>query len=418
METGRAWVHADHRNLDEEDGIALLAMLIPPHAPVDRRCPVTGKTGPLAGIRVLDMTRLAPGPYGSMLLADLGAEVIVIGGGRSGLPVPALSRGKEFITLDLKTDEGRAALHRLVAESDVFMEGFRPGVADRIGAGYAELSEINRRLVYCSVTGYGQTGPLAGRAGHDINYLAIGGALGTFGPADGPPVPPLNLVADFAGGGLLAAFGIVGALYERERSGHGQYLDAAMVDGVLSMMGMNFVDWGGRSLPRRGEGVLAGSMPAYRCYACADGGYVAVGALEDAFFANLWKALDLGEVPNHLDPTNWDVITERLETSFRNRTRAEWTEFFAEVDACVTPVLAPHELAGSDQIAHRHPGFRADSVPAVPVYSRTAARPGETDTEDVTERVLGRFGIPPEDARKAAGSAGGGAVKGLRWPPV
>ncbi|GAA4617686.1 fatty-acid-CoA racemase [Saccharopolyspora hordei] len=411
-------MHADHRNLDEEDGIALLAMLIPPHAPVDRRCPVTGKTGPLAGIRVLDMTRLAPGPYGSMLLADLGAEVIVIGGGRSGLPVPALSRGKEFITLDLKTDEGRAALHRLVAESDVFMEGFRPGVADRIGAGYAELSEINRRLVYCSVTGYGQTGPLAGRAGHDINYLAIGGALGTFGPADGPPVPPLNLVADFAGGGLLAAFGIVGALYERERSGHGQYLDAAMVDGVLSMMGMNFVDWGGRSLPRRGEGVLAGSMPAYRCYACADGGYVAVGALEDAFFANLWKALDLGEVPNHLDPTNWDVITERLETSFRNRTRAEWTEFFAEVDACVTPVLAPHELAGSDQIAHRHPGFRADSVPAVPVYSRTAARPGETDTEDVTERVLGRFGIPPEDARKAAGSAGGGAVKGLRWPPV
>jgi len=139
---------------------------------------VTGRAaGPLAGIRVLDMTRLAPGPYGSMLLADLGAEVIAIGGGRSGLPVPALSRGKEFITLDLKSAQGRAALHRLVAESDVLMEGFRPGVADRIGAGYAELSALNPRLIYCSVTGYGQTGPLAQRAGHDINYLAIGGAL-------------------------------------------------------------------------------------------------------------------------------------------------------------------------------------------------------------------------------------------------
>lgn len=379
---------------------------------------MTGRTGPLAGIRVLDMTRLAPGPYGSMLLADLGAEVIAIGGGRSGLPVPALSRGKEFITLDLKADEGRAALHRLVAESDVFMEGFRPGVADRIGAGHAELGEINPRLIYCSVTGYGQTGPLAGRAGHDINYLAIGGALGTFGPADGPPVPPLNLVADFAGGGLLAAFGILGALYERERSGHGQYLDAAMVDGVLSMMGMNFADWGGASLPGRGSGVLAGSMPAYRCYACSDGRYVAVGALENAFFANLWQALGLGEVPNHFDPANWDMITERLDASFGTRTMAEWTEFFAEIDACVTPVLEPHELAGSHQISRRYRGFRADSVPAVPVYSRSAAQVGETDTEDATERVLGRFGIPPEDARKAVGSAGVGAVKGLRWPPV
>ncbi|UNM99041.1 CaiB/BaiF CoA-transferase family protein [Rhodococcus opacus] len=161
---------------------------------------MTATTGPLAGVRVLDMTRLAPGPYASMLLADLGADVIAIGGGRSGLPVPALSRGKEFISLDLKTEDGRQALRTLVSEADVFMEGFRPGVADRLGAGYAELSALNPGLVYCSVTGYGQGGPMAQRAGHDINYLAIGGALGVFGPSDQPPVPPLNLVADFAVG--------------------------------------------------------------------------------------------------------------------------------------------------------------------------------------------------------------------------
>jgi alpha-methylacyl-CoA racemase len=411
-------VRSGGHDLDEEDSFALLPSLFLATGPAGTH-PMSDPTkGPLTGVRVLDMTRLAPGPYGSMLLADLGAEVIAIGGGRSGLPVPALSRGKEFVTLDLKTGEGRAALHRLVAESDVFMEGFRPGVADRIGAGYAELSELNPRLVYCSVTGYGQTGPMAQRAGHDINYLAVGGALGTFGPAGGPPVPPLNLVADFAGGGLLAAFGIVAALYERERSGRGQHIDTAMVDGVLSMMGMNFVDWHGPSLPRRGEGVLAGSMPAYRCYECSDGRFVAVGALENAFFTNLWQALGLGEVPDHFDPANFAEIENRLSQSFRQRPMAEWTEYFAEIDACVTPVLEPHELDRFPQIARRYRGFRADSVPAVPVYSRTGARPGPTDTADATERVLSRFGVAAQDARKAAGSADGSAVKGLRWPPI
>ncbi|HEY3501289.1 MAG TPA: CaiB/BaiF CoA-transferase family protein, partial [Actinocatenispora sp.] len=328
------------------------------------------------------------------------------------------SRGKEFVTLDLKTAEGRAALHRLVAESDVVMEGFRPGVADRLGAGYAELSALNPRLVYCSVTGYGQTGPLSQRAGHDINYLAIGGALGTFGPAGSPPVPPLNLVADFAAGGLLAAFGIVGALYERERSGRGQYLDAAMVDGVLSMMGMNFTDWGRGALPRRGEGVLAGSLPAYRCYECADGRYVAVGALENAFFANLWQALDLGAVPDHFDPANFAAIEARLSDAFRQRPMAEWTKFFADIDACVTPVLEPHELEGFPQIAERYEGFSAQSVPVVPVFSRTAAAPGPTDTADSTERVLARFGLSAEEAGQAAGVRDGSAVTGLRWPPM
>ncbi|GAB3700565.1 CaiB/BaiF CoA transferase family protein [Saccharopolyspora tripterygii] len=376
-------------------------------------------SGPLSGVRVLDLTRLAPGPYGSMLLADLGAEVIVVGGGRSGLPVPALSRGKEFITLDLKAAEGRHALHRLAAESDVLVEGFRPGVADRLGAGYAELNAINPRLVYCSLTGYGQTGPLAKRSGHDINYLAIGGALGTFGPSGGPPVPPLNLVADFAGGGLLAAFGVVSALYERERSGVGQYLDVAMVDGVLSMMGMNFADWGVPTLPRRGEGVLTGTMPAYRCYSCADGRYVAVGALEYAFFENLWRSLDLpGDVPDHLDPTNFDTIEKILTDAFRQHPMAEWAARFKDIDACVTPVLEPDELADFPQIAARYDNFRPSAVPAVPVYSRTPAEAGPTETADATERVLGRLGLSSDDAAKAAGPRDGTAITGLCWPPL
>ncbi|RRO19754.1 CoA transferase [Saccharopolyspora rhizosphaerae] len=376
-------------------------------------------TGPLSGVRVLDLTRLAPGPYGSMLLADLGAEVIVVGGGRSGLPVPALSRGKEFITLDLKTGGGRDALHRLAAESDVLVEGFRPGVADRLGAGYAELNAINPRLVYCSLTGYGQTGPLAQRSGHDINYLAVGGALGTFGPPGGPPVPPLNLVADFAGGGLLAAFGVVSALYERERSGVGQYVDVAMVDGVLSMMGMNFADWGIPTLPRRGEGVLTGTMPAYRCYSCADGRYVAVGALEYAFFENLWRSLDLaGDVPDHLDPANFGTIEKALTDAFRLRPMAEWAEHFKDIDACVTPVLEPDELGDFPQIAARYENFRLSTVPTVPVYSRTPAEAGPTETADATERVLSRFGLSSDDAAKVAGPRDGAAVTGLCWPPL
>ncbi|MDF3312078.1 CaiB/BaiF CoA-transferase family protein [Rhodococcus sp. T2V] len=378
---------------------------------------MTATTGPLAGVRVLDMTRLAPGPYASMLLADLGADVIAIGGGRSGLPVPALARGKEFISLDLKTEDGRQALRTLVSEADVFMEGFRPGVADRLGAGYAELSALNPGLVYCSVTGYGQDGPMAHRAGHDINYLAIGGALGTFGPSDQPPVPPLNLVADFAGGGLLSAFGILGALYDRTRTGKGRYIDSAMVDGVLSMMGMNFVDWQTPTLPGRGRGVLVGSMPFYRCYRCSDGRYVAVGALEVAFFERLWTTLDLGAVPNHFDESTWDLIEKSLTAEFEKKTMVEWTAVFADVDACVTPVLEPHELSTFDQIVARDPGFALDSVPVVPVFCGGPKR-RVTDTRVKTEEVLRRAGLPEDVAGRAAADGVPPSVTGLSWPPL
>ncbi|MGE4324574.1 MAG: CaiB/BaiF CoA transferase family protein, partial [Pseudodonghicola sp.] len=197
----------------------------------------TSSPRPLTGIRVIDLSRLAPGPYATMLLADMGAEVITVGAGGDAGVAPVFARGKTLIRLDLKQDSGRRALHRLVATADVVMEGFRPGVADRLGAGYAELSAINPALVYCSLTGYGQDGPRAQEAGHDINYLAAAGVLGALGPADAPPTVPLNLIADFAGGSLFAVAGILAALVARQATGRGRHVDAAMMDGCLSMMG-------------------------------------------------------------------------------------------------------------------------------------------------------------------------------------
>ncbi|NGP05762.1 CoA transferase [Rhodococcus sp. 14C212] len=371
----------------------------------------------MSGIRVVDLSRLSPGPYGSMLLADLGADVVVVGGGRSGLPVPAFGRGKEFVTLDLKSEDGYTALLDLVRDADVFLEGFRPGVADRLGIGFDALSELNPKLVYCSVTGYGQTGALAARAGHDINYLAVSGALGAFGPPDRPPIPPLNVLADFAGGGMLAAFGIVTALYERERSGRGQYIDAAMIDGVMSLMAMPFSDWQHPTFPSRGDGVLAGTMPAYRCYECADGRYVAVGALEDAFFERLWTTLELGEIPNQFDRECWPKIEAALTDAFATRARDEWSAVFSGVDACVTPVLAPDELATHPLVAGRHPDFRLDAVPAVPVLSRTPATRSDISMQDTTEASLVRRGVDADLAARVAAVEHEGPA-GLSWPPM
>ncbi|MDQ0379492.1 CaiB/BaiF CoA transferase family protein [Amycolatopsis thermophila] len=374
----------------------------------------------LAGIRVLDLSRLAPGPYCSMLLADLGADVVMVGGGRTGAPIPVLRRGKHAIEVDLKTPEGRALLDRMVEHADVLIESFRPGVAARLGADHERLSRINPRLVSCSLTGYGQDGPLAQRAGHDINYLAVAGALGTFGAADGPPTPPLNLLADFGGGGLLAAFGILAALHERERSGAGQHVDVAMVDGVLSMMAMPFADWGTPTLPRRGTGALTGTMPAYRTYECADGRYVAVGALEPRFFAALWTGLGLGdgaEVPDHLDPARFPELTRELEAVFRSKDRDAWAAHFADSDACVTPVLEPGELAAHAHVAARHPDFALDRVPAVPRLSRTPAAPGGTPLPDETLAALARFGLTPGEAARVV-VPHGAAAGDLSWPPI
>ena len=353
--------------------------------------------GPLHGVRIIDLTRLAPGPYCTMLLADFGAEVIAVGGGRAGRALEAFARGKRHIRLDLKTEAGRHALHALVRAADVFVEGFRPGVAARLEADYATLAGLNPKLVYCSITGYGQDGPRASEAGHDINYIAVSGVLGAIGPADRPPQPPLNLIADFAGGSLAAALGIMAALFEAGRSGKGQYIDAAMIDGCLSLMAMHFPAWSTAMMPGRGDGLLAGNAPYYRCYPCADGKYVAVGALERAFFQTLWHKLDLGDAPDHGDRGNWPQIERLLAETFLKRTRDAWAATFAGSDACVTPVLAPDEVWDEPQIRYRHPLATGRAVPPMPRLGRTPGVAGKTDLSDRSREVLAEAGLSPEE---------------------
>ncbi|MBM7368646.1 CaiB/BaiF CoA transferase family protein [Gordonia hydrophobica] len=375
-----------------------------------------GANGPLAGIRVVDMSRLAPGPYATMLLADMGAQVTVVGGGRAGTQLDAVARGKQFIALDLKSDDGRDALHRLVARADVFVESFRPGVADKLGAGYAQLRAVRPDLVYCSLTGYGQTGPLSSAAGHDINYIALTGVLGAMGPAGAPPALPLNLVADFAGGSLLAASAITAALYERSQSGDGQYLDVAMIDGVRSMMAMHYEMWGTSAAPGQGTGMMSGAAPFYRCYATSDGRFVAVGALEPQFFAALWRTLGLGEPPAQYPRSQWPAIEEALDAAFRTRTRDEWAELFHGTDACVTPVLAPDEVAAQPHLHHRHGGGFTDTVPPVPRMSRTPARAAATDRADHTVAVLQELGLSAEQIVRAHDSSTPEGLTG--WPDM
>ena len=373
--------------------------------------------GPLAGIRVLDLSRLAPGPYCTMLLADLGAEVIAVGGGRAGVAIPELSRGKRHIALDLKAPEGRAALHALAKAADVVVEGFRPGVADRIGAGYAELSALNPRLVYCSLTGFGQNGPRAKEAGHDITYLALSGVLGAMGPKNGPPEAPLNLVADFAGGSLIAAIGILAAVIEAKASGRGQHIDAAMVDGALSLMAMHWPLWKTPHWPERGGGLLGGGAPFYRSYECADGGFISVGALERGFFEALWRTLGLGEPPDHMRRDLWPGIEKTLAQTFARHPRDHWTALFAGTDACVAPVLAPDEVWREPHNAARHPDAGPDRVPAVPRLSRTPAEARPLDLTDQTEAVLREIGLTGAAARAACAPVTPEQRSGLDWPP-
>jgi alpha-methylacyl-CoA racemase len=358
---------------------------------------IAAAKGPLCGVRIIDLTRLAPGPYCTMLLADFGAEVIAVGGGRAGRALEAFARGKRHIALDLKTDAGRRALHALIRWADVFVEGVRPGVAVRLGADYATLSALNPKLVYCSITGYGQDGPRAQEAGHDINYISVSGVLGAICPAGQPPRPPLNLIADFAGGSLAAALGIMAALFEAGRSGKGQYIDAAMIDGCLSLMAMHLPAWRTGTMPGGGDGLLAGNAPFYRCYRCADGNYVAVGALECAFFRTLWHRLDLGDAPDHGDRANWPLIERALGDAFLTRRRDDWAARFAGSDACVTPVLTPDEIWDEPQVRHRHPQASARAVPPMPRLSRTPGVAGKTDLTDRSREVLAEAGLSPDE---------------------
>jgi alpha-methylacyl-CoA racemase len=315
-----------------------------------------------------------------MVLADLGAEVVRVerppGDAAPGDP---MLRGRRRVLADLKDADGRDAVLALAARADVLLEGFRPGVAERLGIGPGDCPP---RLVYGRMTGWGQTGPRAADAGHDINYLGLTGVLHAIGRAGERPVPPLNLVADFGGGSMLLVVGVLAALVERERSGRGQVIDAAMVDGVpmLAQLIWGLLDQG-RWTDRRGVNVLDGGAPFYDTYACADSQYVAVGAIEPRFQAELRDVLGVG-----------DLGRETLEAAFRTRTRDEWTAVFSGRDACVTPVLSFAEAAVDPHLAARRtlitPGGVRQAAPA-PRFSRTPGRPGPAvAAPESVDRVL------------------------------
>jgi alpha-methylacyl-CoA racemase len=368
-------------------------------------------TGPLRGVRVLELAGLGPAPFCGMMLADMGATVLRLD--RPGRPNPGnplrpeldlMNRGRQSVAIDLKSPEGVGLALRLVEQADVLFEGFRPGVVERLGLGPDECLARNPRLVYGRMTGFGQSGSLARRAGHDINYIALSGALDAIGPAGGDPVPPLNVVGDFGGGGMYLAFGIVCALLEAGRSGRGQVVDAAIVDGASSMMTMfHALRAQGIGSGRRGTNLLDGGSHFYGVYACADGRHISVGAIEPQFYRELLQGLDLAEdedfIRGHGNPDAWPGLRTRLSAVFATRTRDEWAAHFDGTDACVVPVLALDEVGthphNADRGAMEVLGGVAQPAPA-PRFSRTAATlstpppvPGEHTRAALTDWGLG-----------------------------
>ncbi|SCL28009.1 alpha-methylacyl-CoA racemase [Micromonospora rhizosphaerae] len=382
---------------------------------------VAAPTGPLTGVRVIELAGIGPGPFAAMMLADLGADVVRVDrttpAGFGSPPGDLLNRGRRSVAVDLKSAEGREVVLALVAGADALLEGFRPGVTERLGLGPADCLAVNPRLVYGRMTGWGQDGPLAPYAGHDIDYLALTGALHGIGRAGERPVPPMNLLGDFGGGGMMLALGVVAALYAVRAGAAGQVVDAAIVDGVsvlatqihsLRQLGM----W----QDQRGVNLLDGGAPFYDTYECADGRYLAVGALEPRFYDELVRLtgfpLPGDEALDRTDPANWPALREAWGRLFRTRTRDEWTALLNESDACVAPVLDWREAPEHQHLAARGVFVEHDGVtqPApAPRFSGTPTgvrrpppRPGEH-----TDEVLAEAGL---DAERIAALRAGGVV--------
>ena len=349
--------------------------------------------GPLAGVRVIELGGIGPGPHTGMMLADMGADVVRVRRPSGGLAMPVegadlLHRGKRIVDLDVKNERSR--LLDLVAKADVVVDCFRPGTCERLGIGPDDCAAANPRLIFVRITGWGQDGPLATTAGHDINYLSRTGALSAIGYRDRPPVAPLNLVADFGGGSMFALVGIVSALYERERSGKGQVVDAAMVDGVSVLAQMMWTMKAAGSLKNERESfLLDGGAPFYRVYETSDGKHVAVGSIEPQFFAKLLAGLEFepDEVPSQSDRAGYDRMRAMFTERFASRTRDEWTAVFAGTDACVTPVLTWAEASVDEHLVARSTIVTADGVeqaaPA-PRFSRTPSGPVGTPPQTTT----------------------------------
>jgi alpha-methylacyl-CoA racemase len=366
--------------------------------------------GALDGIRVVELAGQGPGPHAAMLLGDWGADVIRVvrkaqDGTPSDLAGDAQLRNRTLVGADLKDAKDVAALLQLIAEADVLIEGFRPGVTERLGLGPDECIAANPRLVYARITGWGQDGPLAQSAGHDINYLSITGMLDSIGTSE-HPVVPLNLVGDFGGGSMFLVAGILAALIERAQSDRGQVLDVAIVDGVNTLAQMF---WTFRAMgiwhEQRANNILDGGAPYYGVYRCADGNHVAVGAIEQPFYAQLLAGLGMepSELPDRDDPSQWPKLKSLLATAFAAKTRAQWVDVFTGTDACVTPVLRMSEAVDHPQLRARRTfgdvGGIVQTMPA-PMFSRS--HPGEPDAPgshvatvgDVTERWRGHSRSP------------------------
>ncbi len=353
--------------------------------------------GPLKGLRVIELQGIGPGPFCGMLFADLGAEVISVARRSSAAHHASLisERGKLSIALNLKMREGADVLLKLCERCDVLIEGYRPGVTERLGVGPQPCMERNPRLVYGRITGWGQTGPLSAAAGHDINYISLSGALHAIGRQGERPVPPLNLVGDFGGGAMFLAFGIMSAVFEARQSGRGQVVDVSMVEGSAALMHMMYaMQAQGQWRNERGSNLLDGAAPFYDTYETADGKYISVGALEPEFYQVLVKlvGLDATDTPSHTDSTDWPRLRVNLTAIFKQRTREEWCRILEGADACFAPVLSTKEAPHHPHNRARGTFFESAGVmqPApVPRFSRTqpgiptAPSPAGSDSRDL-----------------------------------
>jgi len=373
-------------------------------------------TGPLHGIRILEIAGIGPGPFAAMMLSDMGAEVVrvdradkVRGGDPAAPPADVLNRGRRSIGIDLKNADGVEALLTLVESADALIEGFRPGVTERLGFGPEVCLARNPRLVYGRMTGWGQDGPYAQAAGHDINYIALAGALDSIGRAGERPVPPLNLVGDFGGGGMLLAFGVACALVERSSSGKGQVVDAAMVDGSAVLMTMFHAFRAmGIWFDERGTNMLDSGAHFYDVYETKDGKYVTIGSIESQFYAELLEKTGLVDddtLPHQHDRTQWPAMKERFVELFKTKTRDEWCELMEGSDVCFAPVLSmteapahPHNVARGtfverDGIVQPAPAPRFDRTPGE--ISRPPSHAGQH-----TDEVLADWGVDPATIAK------------------
>ena len=373
--------------------------------------------GPLNGYRIIELAGIGPGPFAGMMLSDMGAEVVrvdrsqAVRDGTTGRPLgDVLGRGRRSVAVDLKHPDGVETVLRLVEKADALIEGFRPGVTERLGLGPDDCLARNPKLIYGRMTGWGQTGPYAPTAGHDINYIALAGTLDLIGRKDEPPLPPLNLVGDFGGGGMLLAYGVVCGLLEASRSGQGQVIDAAMVDGAALLAGMihgmrHSGIWG-----ERGTNLLDTGAWFYEVYETSDGKYISFGSIEPQFFAEMVGLTGLaddgsGEVPSQHDVAGWPGMKERMAALVRTKTRDEWCRILEGSDACFAPVLNPDEAADHPHNAGRATFVRPDGVlqPApAPRFSRTEpeiagppARPGEH-----TDSTLAEWGWADDEVAK------------------